>query len=265
MRLVSFFVFSLALHVSALVYPVSFGAQRQPEIIHVALLPVEQESVGGGGRGGSGMAAPQAGPKSAVRTPPSALSRIEPEPAEDPKPRPTSMEAVAKVSDDSVAIAAAVAESAETYGTATSGPPNGSVVYDVGTGAGGSGMGGNGFGSSGNGARQANSSGHGNGQVAASFGGGVLTQARYRDTPPPDYPESARREGREGRVLLRVLVDEQGRTKQVEIDSSSGNEALDQSAAEAVKHWRFSPARYGDAPTASWVKIPVDFRLKEAK
>jgi protein TonB len=66
-------------------------------------------------------------------------------------------------------------------------------------------------------------------------------------------------------VLLRVLVDEQGRTKQVEINSSSGNEALDRSAAEAVKRWRFSPARYGNAPTASWVKIPVDFRLKEVR
>jgi protein TonB len=61
------------------------------------------------------------------------------------------------------------------------------------------------------------------------------------------------------------LVDEQGRTKQVEINGSSGNDALDRSAAEAVKRWRFSPARYGDSPTASWVKIPVDFRLKEVR
>ncbi|HEX9662080.1 MAG TPA: energy transducer TonB, partial [Candidatus Binatia bacterium] len=92
-----------------------------------------------------------------------------------------------------------------------------------------------------------------------------LTQVGFRHTPPPDYPEAARKDGKEGRVLLRVLVDEEGKSKLVEINLSSGSYLLDQAAAEAIKRWRFSPARYGEAPTASWVKIPVDFRLKESK
>ena len=91
-----------------------------------------------------------------------------------------------------------------------------------------------------------------------------MTQARYRDTPRPDYPDSARREGHEGRVLLRVLVDDQGRSKRVEINSSSGNEALDRAAAEAIKRWRFHPARYGDKPVESWLRIPIEFRLADA-
>jgi TonB family protein len=76
-----------------------------------------------------------------------------------------------------------------------------------------------------------------------------VSQARYLDTPKPSYPEIARRKGREGRVLLRVLVDDQGRTKTVEINSSSGNEALDRAAAEAVKRWHFQPARYDATKT----------------
>jgi protein TonB len=106
-------------------------------------------------------------------------------------------------------------------------------------------------------------SGSGNGQGSSE--NGILSQARYRDTPRPDYPESARREGREGRVLLRVLVDDQGRSKQVEINSSSGSAALDGAAAEAISRWRFHPARRGDQPVESWLRIPIEFRLADAK
>jgi protein TonB len=90
-----------------------------------------------------------------------------------------------------------------------------------------------------------------------------FTQVRYRETPKPPYPESARREGKEGRVLLRVLVDQEGRSKSVEVSGGSGSETLDRAAAEAIKLWRFSPARYGDKPVESWVRIPVDFRLTD--
>src|SRR6185503_6865499 len=89
---------------------------------------------------------------------------------------------------------------------------------------------GNGYGSAGTGF------GLGSGNPAGPYQTGIaLTQARVRDTPRPEYPENARREGREGRVLLRVLVDDQGRSKKVEINSSSGSEALDRAAAEAIK------------------------------
>ncbi len=90
-----------------------------------------------------------------------------------------------------------------------------------------------------------------------------FVQVRYAYSPKPEYPDGARREGKEGRVLLRVLVDAEGRSKSIQVTGSSGNEALDQSAAEAIKRWRFSPARYGDEPVASWVRIPIDFRLTE--
>ena len=108
--------------------------------------------------------------------------------------------------------------------------------------------------------------GSGNGNGSSSSGNGVdLTQARYRDTPRPDYPESARREGREGRVLLRVLVDDQGQSKKVEINISSGSDALDRAATEAIRRWRFHPARDGDKPVESWLRIPIEFHLADAK
>jgi protein TonB len=61
------------------------------------------------------------------------------------------------------------------------------------------------------------------------------------------------------------LVDEEGKTKSVEVNASSGSDALDQAAAEAIKRWRFVPARLGDKAIESWVKVPIDFHLSNAK
>ncbi|HEX9147402.1 MAG TPA: energy transducer TonB [Candidatus Binatia bacterium] len=112
------------------------------------------------------------------------------------------------------------------------------------------------------------SSGAGQGSGAGSGGGFShgdlrLTQARYKETPKPLYPERARKEGQQGRVLLRVLVDQEGKSKTVEISGSSGSETLDRAAVEAIRLWRFSPAHYGDKPVESWVRIPIDFRLTD--
>ena len=108
--------------------------------------------------------------------------------------------------------------------------------------------------------------GSGNGQ---GIGNGTswsgATQARYRETPQPHYPDSARREGKEGRVLLRVLVDEEGKTKAIEVNTSSGHDLLDRAATEAIKKWRFVPARAGGKPIETWVKVPIEFQLSNAK
>ena len=255
MKLVSFFVLSLFLHAAALVYPVSFGGRSQAEIIQVKVLPLEQEGNGADGQGGSEIPARRGDSKSHSATPPAVEPRVEPKSLANPEPQGLPADTVATVSDSSMALVSAIANSAETVGVAISGP-TGNDVNGSGTGLGGTG---NGFGSSGTGF------GRGSGNGSGSSGTGIaLTQARYRDTPRPDYPESARREGREGRVLLRVLVDDQGRSKKVEINSSSGNEALDRAAAEAIKRWRFHPARYSDQPVESWLRIPIEFSLADA-
>jgi len=96
-------------------------------------------------------------------------------------------------------------------------------------------------------------------------GAGQYTRARTSDAPKPKYPDTARRDGKEGRVLLRVLVNEEGRSASVEVNRSSGVEVLDQAALEAIKRWRFTPARVGEKPVDSWVRIPIDFRLNDTQ
>jgi protein TonB len=258
MRLVSFFVLSLALHATALVYPAYLGSRSQAQLIQLTILPMEQEGGGAGGQEGNGMPTRRGDSKSHRAAPP-AEPRIEPKSLASPEPQGLPADTLATLNDSSIAMVSALANSAETVGAAISGPA-GNDANGTGNGLGGIGSS-NGVGSSGTGYGR----GSGNGNGSSSPGTGIaLTQARYRDTPTPDYPDSARREGREGRVLLRVLVDAQGRSKQVEINSSSGSEALDRAAAETIKRWQFHPARHGDQPVESWLRVPIEFRLADA-
>jgi protein TonB len=103
------------------------------------------------------------------------------------------------------------------------------------------------------------------GQGDSSTAGPVLLPPRfdaaYLKNPEPDYPALSRRFREEGRVVLRVLVSESGTSSQLEIRDSSGHPRLDQAALEAVRRWRFSPARRGAEPVSAWVLVPLTFSL----
>ncbi len=87
--------------------------------------------------------------------------------------------------------------------------------------------------------------------------------AAYLRNTKPRYPASARRSGESGTVVLKVLVTREGLAGRVELESSSGYNALDQSALETVKRWRFTPAQRGGDPVEIWVRVPIEFRLEE--
>jgi protein TonB len=78
----------------------------------------------------------------------------------------------------------------------------------------------------------------------------------------PSYPAAPRRLGIQGTTLLRIHVLVDGRVGDVVVQQTAGHPDLDQAAAEAVRRWRFEPARRGDDPVAMWVMLPVEFRLK---
>ena len=105
----------------------------------------------------------------------------------------------------------------------------------------------------------------GTGQTIASTGSGAgLTEfARplggYQTTPR--YPESARRQGVEGITTLRFVVLANGHVGQIGVTRSAGHVDLDRAAVEAVKTWRFEPAKRGKEAVAVWVTLPVRFEL----
>jgi TonB family protein len=83
----------------------------------------------------------------------------------------------------------------------------------------------------------------------------------YFRNPPPHYPDSARRLRQEGVVRLSVLVDTSGHAEEVTVIHSSGYEALDSSALNAVKGWQFKPGSIDGAAVISRVDVPIRFSL----
>lgn len=88
--------------------------------------------------------------------------------------------------------------------------------------------------------------------------------ANYLNNPAPIYPPTARRRGEQGRVMLRVQVSSSGQAQDVQLYTSSGSSALDDAAIQAVRRWRFVPAKQGETPIAAWVQVPILFQLEQS-
>ena len=81
------------------------------------------------------------------------------------------------------------------------------------------------------------------------------------NNPAPAYPSLSRRLGEQGIVLLEILILADGSVGEVRIKESSGHKRLDETAAKAVKRWRYMPARRGDTAIEYWYLQPVEFSL----
>ncbi len=143
------------------------------------------------------------------------------------------------------------------------GDPKSSVVAGplssgVGTGGGiGSGSGG-GVGS-GTGAGVGPGIGGGIGGGVYRVGGGVSAPNLIKKIEP-EYSEEARKAKYQGVVVLGLIVDPQGRPKDLRVQKSLGM-GLDQKALEAVKQWVFKPAEKDGKPVAVIISVEVAFRL----
>jgi len=78
----------------------------------------------------------------------------------------------------------------------------------------------------------------------------------------PVYPESARRRGEQGRVLLRVDVSADGLPLDVAVAGTSGHPMLDSAALSAVRQWRFVPGTQAGRAVAAVAEVPIRFHLE---
>lgn len=90
-------------------------------------------------------------------------------------------------------------------------------------------------------------------------GGGVSApHAVY--SPDPEYSEEARKAKFQGTVVLWLVVGPDGRPRDIRIVRSVGM-GLDEKALEAVRTWRFDPARKDGQPVSVQINVEVSFRL----
>ncbi|MFZ6688155.1 TonB family protein [Undibacterium sp. SXout11W] len=69
----------------------------------------------------------------------------------------------------------------------------------------------------------------------------VVSQVEYLRAPQPVYPPQSRRLREEGKVTLRVLVNEKGEAEKVDVHHSSGSQRLDEAARAALMLALFKP------------------------
>jgi periplasmic protein TonB len=77
-------------------------------------------------------------------------------------------------------------------------------------------------------------------------------------TVPPEYPDALRREGLSGIVVVKCAVDAQGNVSDAQVEKSS-NAGFEKPAVEAVRKWKFKPAKKDGAAVGITVTIPVKF------
>ncbi len=99
----------------------------------------------------------------------------------------------------------------------------------------------------------------GPGKIAVAGRDGVGTPV-CSYCPNPTFTDEAIRVRYQGSVALRLVVNEEGKPTNISVIRTAGL-GLDERAKEAVRTWRFTPARDRDGrPIATWVMIEVMFR-----
>jgi periplasmic protein TonB len=103
-------------------------------------------------------------------------------------------------------------------------------------------------------------SGGGTGGGPYRPGSGIVAPDLVHEVKP-DYTEEARRRGISGEVLLEIVVRSDGRVGNVRLLQGLGA-GLDERAVDAVRQWRFTPARRLGTPVDVLVEVAVEFRQR---
>jgi len=100
--------------------------------------------------------------------------------------------------------------------------------------------------------------------IASGSGTAVpeMSNVAYLVQPAPHYPPESKRTREQGLVILRVLIDESGHAKTIEVYRSSGHPRLDEAARNAVARAVFKPYIDRGVARQSAAIVPVEFSLR---
>lgn len=185
--------------------------------------------------------------------------RVEPTPVPRPvEPPPVKAEPVPPVVAPVIAVAA---DPRDLAGVPWRKDPPVQESESHGPGAGGGTGSGQGSGlGEGHGAGIGSGSGGGTGGGPYRPGAGITAPAILREVKP-DYTEEGRRRHVEGDVVLEIVVRSDGSVGSVKLLQGLGA-GLDQRAIDAVRQWRFSPAKRYGVPVDVMVEVAMEFKLR---
>ena len=90
-------------------------------------------------------------------------------------------------------------------------------------------------------------------------GGGILAPTALA-TPDPEYTQEARDAKAEGTCILQLIVDQQGKPRDIKVVRGLGH-GLDARAIAAVSQWTFKPATKDGQPVNVQIRVEVGFHL----
>ena len=96
---------------------------------------------------------------------------------------------------------------------------------------------------------------------AAGVDPGAFTPPKRVKGSPAVYPESAARAGAQGLVRLECLIKDSGKVEACRI-TQKVRSAIDQAAEEAIRHWKYEPARVKEKPTSIVAEFVMIFALR---
>ena len=89
----------------------------------------------------------------------------------------------------------------------------------------------------------------------------ITTGMEYILPPQTIYPPLSKRMGEQGKVVLRILVGENGKPDQVLVQTSSGFTRLDEAGRQAGLRAVFKPHLENGHPVPVYVILPLNFQL----
>lgn len=93
---------------------------------------------------------------------------------------------------------------------------------------------------------------------------GSTNGPRFAHRMLPKYPRLARELGKEGKVVLKLTIDERGRLANVEVVDKAGS-GFDEEAVKAVKGSTFLPATKNGKPVTCVARLPIRFELRSSE
>jgi protein TonB len=90
--------------------------------------------------------------------------------------------------------------------------------------------------------------------------GGQIVPPRKTNDVPPVYPAAARAARVTGVVLVEAVIGLDGRVRDARVLRSSP--LLDRAALDAVREWRYTPARLNGEPVEVFLTVAVSFSME---
>jgi TonB family protein len=89
--------------------------------------------------------------------------------------------------------------------------------------------------------------------------GGNVQESKLIRRVEPVYPELAKKARVQGKVTLKISVDEEGNVADVSV--IEGHPLLDEAAINAVRQWKYSPTFLNGKPVSVMATVSVEFNL----